>query len=959
MCALKDQDLDAEAGLEVLRRALAGRYLLKREVGRGATARVYLADDLKHDRPVALKVLRSEFVGRVGGERFLREILLEARLQHPNIIPLYDSGEAERVLYCVMPYVEGESLRSRLRRERQLPVPDALSIARDVASALAFAHGRGIVHRDIKPENILLSGDRALVADFGIARAIVAAAGDERLTEDGLAVGTPLYMSPEQAGAGGDIDGRSDVYALGCVVYEMLGGEPPFTGSTPQGVMLRHLHDRPMPLTTLRPTLPEHVSEAVDTALAKVPADRFASALEFWRALDTAGTRSSTTTRAPSWPRWRRWAVAAAAAAGAVGVWWLAARDGTLDSHRIVVFPLRDHGPSASDVAGEDVATYIGHVLEGSDPLKWEEARDLVPSGTVPAGDLTAEQASRIARSRDARFYLDGSVLREPDSVRVVLRLFDVAGDSLMRRAGRSAGTGTSAARLGALAVADLLPALLEPGRKVDVGGLAERKPAAIAAFLQGERAYRRMRFPEALDFYRTAVENDSLFALAAVHGGHAASWLGRSAEALELTARAERHLDLLPPRYAEFVRGWSHYLAGRADSAHAHLRRAVELRPTWSEGWMALGELYYHLLPDQGPLDSLAESAFAEAHRLDDEFTPARYHLTELALLRGDLPRATALAAAFRRSARDSSEAASLLLMLRCAEGGIDAEGWRAAASRDHVGVMNAGATLLPAAGLSHCAEQAFEGVLASESADRSLRANALFAVHALRLRRGEYRAAKALAATEDGRQFRLDRLFLLEAAAGIAYGAEAADLARAQGSDFGAMSSPLLWARGIWEARRGAPAAAAVIASLLASRADSTGQRTDRLFADVVAAHAALAAGDTAVAVERLAALRPAAVLEDLAWSLWEPLGLERLTLAEIAYARGDYREAIRLATLLDSPAPLAYIFYRPMSLQLRLQAARALDRADLVRIYEARLSALGQPEVREADDRSLELR
>jgi serine/threonine-protein kinase len=211
---LKDQDLGAEATLGVLRRALAGRYLLKREVGRGATAHVYLADDLKHDRPVAVKVLRSALVGRVGVERFLREIRLEARLQHPNIISLYDSGEAEQVLYCVMPYVEGESLRSRLKREGQLPLAETLSITRDVASALAFAHGRGIVHRDVKPENILLSGDRALVADFGIARAI-AAAGDERLTEDGLAVGTPVYMSPEQAGAGPTIDGRSDIYALG------------------------------------------------------------------------------------------------------------------------------------------------------------------------------------------------------------------------------------------------------------------------------------------------------------------------------------------------------------------------------------------------------------------------------------------------------------------------------------------------------------------------------------------------------------------------------------------------------------------------------------------------------------------------------------------------------------------------------------------------------------------------
>jgi tRNA A-37 threonylcarbamoyl transferase component Bud32 len=952
---LKDQDLGAEATLGVLRRALAGRYLLKREVGRGATAHVYLADDLKHDRPVAVKVLRSALVGRVGVERFLREIRLEARLQHPNIISLYDSGEAEQVPYCVMPYVEGESLRSRLKREGQLPLAETLSITRDVASALAFAHGRGIVHRDVKPENILLSGDRALVADFGIARAI-AAAGDERLTEDGMAVGTPVYMSPEQAGAGPTIDGRSDIYALGCVVYEMLGGEPPFIGQTVQNVLMRHLHEQPTPLGTLRPTLPPHVSEAVGRALAKVPADRYSSALEFSRALEAPGTASGGAAAARGRVRWWQ-AAAGVAALAALGVWWAASRGEPLDSNRVVVFPLRDHGQAATDASGEDVATYIGHVLDGSDPLRWEEGRDRVPGGAA-AEDLSAREASRLAGSRGAGFYVDGSVLRDADSVTVVLRLFDVKGDSMVSRAGRSAGAGYSAARLGALAVADLLPALLAPGRKVDVGGLGERRPAAIAAFLQGERAYRRMRFAEALGLYRRAVEEDSLFALAAVKGAQAASWLDRWDEAEALTARAGRQLDLLPARYAEFVLGWTHHLAGRADSADVHLRRAVELRPTSVEGWMALGELYYHLLPDRVPLDSLAEAAFAEAHRLDAEFTPARYHLIELALVRGDLSAAQRLSAGLLRPDGDSASSGPLRLMLRCAQGGMDLEEWKAAAARGEANVMAAAATLLQSPALRRCAQGALEGVLANDSAARVYRANALFGLHALHLSQGRYTDAKALAATEDGRRFRLDWLFLLEAAAGVAYGQEAAALARAEGGDFGTMPSPLLWARGTWEARRGDPRAAAAIASALAGRADSSGLRTDRLFADAVGAQAALAAGDTLAAQARLTALEPAADIQTIAWSLWEPLGLERLTLAEIAYARMDYAGAIRLATLLDSPAPFAYLIYRPLSLQLRIEAARKLNRADLVRTYEARLSALGHPSVPGAGDRSLEL-
>ena len=955
MCASNDQDPGAEAALEVLRRALAGRYLLKQEVGRGATAYVYLADDLKHDRPVAVKVLRRELVGRVGVERFLREIRLEARLQHPSIIPLYDSGDADEVTYCVMPYVEGESLRSRLRREPQLAVPEALSIARDVASALGFAHSRGIVHRDVKPENILLSGDRALVADFGVARAI-AAAGDDRLTDDGLAVGTPLYMSPEQASAGGVVDARSDVYALGCVVYEMLTGEPPFTGRTPQHVMLRHLHDSPVPLATLRPSVPPHVSQAVTTALAKVPADRFASVLDFSRALESG---IQTSGGAPPPPRSRRrwgWVLATGALAAVVGgMWWVSRPAKPLDPHRVVVFPLRDHGRADGGVSGADVATYIGHVLEGSDPLEWEEGRDLLAGNP---GDLSPARASRISRSRGARFYVDGTVLREPDSVTVLLRLFDVAGDSMVTRAGRSGEPGTSAARLGALAVAELLPRILEPGRDVDVGGLRERRPGAITAFLQGERAYRRMRFPEALEFYRRAVEDDTLFALAAVKGAQAASWLERHGEAETLTGAAEQHIRLLPARYAEFVRGWRHYLSGRADSADVHLRRAVALAPAWSEGWMALGEVYYHLLPERGPLDSLATTAFSEAQRLDEGFTPARYHAIELALVRGDLATARRLSSDLFRSARDSTNSAALLLMLRCAGGGLDGAGWRTAARSTPAAVMEAAATLLSAPALQTCAEQALKSVLASDSVPASYRANALFGLHALELSRGHSEEAARLTATSDGKTYHLDWLFLLESAAGLAFSDRAADLARMHGSDFGSMPSPLLWARGTWEARRGSPSVADTIAAILEARAEAGDRRRDRLFAEAVRAQALLARGDTLEGRARLAAMKPSAGVQEIAWSLWEPLGIERLTLAEIALARGEHAEALRLASLLDAPAPFVYLIYRPVSLQIRLQAARGLKRMDLVQAYETRMSAMGYRVEPNSEDRTLEL-
>src|SRR5437867_1720732 len=218
-------------------------------------ATVFLAADVKHRRPVALKVLHSELAAAIGAERFLREIEIAARLQHPHILPLYDSGAAQGCLYYVMPYVEGESLRERLTREKQLPLDEVLNLGREVADALSYAHGQGVVHRDIKPENILLESGHAVVSDFGIARAMEAAGGD-RLTETGLALGTPAYMSPEQAGGEPELDGRSDVYSLGCVLYEMLSGSPPFTGPTAQAILAKRLTDPAPPIRTVRDQVP-------------------------------------------------------------------------------------------------------------------------------------------------------------------------------------------------------------------------------------------------------------------------------------------------------------------------------------------------------------------------------------------------------------------------------------------------------------------------------------------------------------------------------------------------------------------------------------------------------------------------------------------------------------------------------------------------------------------------------
>ena len=301
--------------LERLQSALADRYAIERELGRGGMATVYLARDLKHGRPVALKVMRPELGSALGPDRFLREIGIAGRLQHPHILSLHDSGQAGGILYYVMPLVEGESLRARLAREIQVDVTEAVGIASQVADALIYAHAAGVLHRDIKPENILLSAGHAMVADFGIARALDTV-GSERLTETGLALGTPSYMSPEQAAGSRALDARSDLYALGCVLFEMLAGEPPFTGPTAQAIMARHAMDPVPSLHTVRSTIPAALQQVLNKALAKVPADRFATVAQFQRALASA-LQAPQDSRQPS--RWWRRVVLGLAVAAVVG----------------------------------------------------------------------------------------------------------------------------------------------------------------------------------------------------------------------------------------------------------------------------------------------------------------------------------------------------------------------------------------------------------------------------------------------------------------------------------------------------------------------------------------------------------------------------------------------------------------------------------------------------------------
>jgi tetratricopeptide (TPR) repeat protein len=927
-----------------LRAALAERYEIGRELGRGGMSWVYLARDLRHQRDVAVKILRPDLAFSLGTDRFLREIRIEATLQHPHILPLHDSGIGNGLLYYVMPFVPGETLRGRLAREKQLPVGDALRIAREVADALGYAHSHNVVHRDIKPGNILLSAGHAVVADFGIARAITAATGDQ-VTEAGIALGTPEYMSPEQATGEIGVDGRTDLYALGCVLYEMLTGEPPFRGRTVQATLARHLHDPPPPLRVIRPQVPPAVEQAVMTALAKIPADRFATADDFVRALEDDGGRPR-----PTWPRtrpaWRKAlpALVVLAILAGLGVWRLGTdRWPSLDPNRVMVFPLHEAGaPSAVEGSGEAVATYIGYGLEGAAPLRWLEAQDFVSEGEA-ASALTVPAARRISRAQGAGYYIDGTVLTGPDSVTVVLRLHDVAGDSVLRRSGASSRSAdASPPQLGLRAVGELLPAILEPGRKVDLTPLLERSPRAIAHFLQGERAYRAMRFTAALELYQRALEEDSALAIAALKGAASANWLEAPGEDARLVALALARERDLPPRQALFARGLRDYVDGKADSAVSYLSRAAAGDSTWSEAWMVLGEVYYHLVPRRAAIDSLAESAFARAHGADSSFTPPIYHLAEIALRRGDASAAGRLLARLQRADPDSTFSRPLALMQQCVREGPGTVPWAQAAERAPTEVL-AVANALGARGANPpCARAGFTAVLASSHVESHW--GALLALQSLLAAMGRVSEVDSLleAAQQAGLPGR--SLYLLDAAAGgSGFERQAAALALERGRQYEAMPSANLWLLGEWEARLGSLENLESIEKEVGRRAATSGQRTDSLFARILAGQTARKRGDSTSALALLQRLTPSAKAGELTWQPWEAMAGERLALGEMLLAAGRASEADTAVTELDSHRAVVYLLYLPATLELRARAAESMGRPEIAARYRQRLTAL----------------
>ncbi len=579
--------------------ALADRYRIERELGQGGMATVYLAEDIKHHRKVAVKVLRPELAAVLGPERFLREIETTANLRHPHILPLYDSGEADGFLYYVMPLVEGESLRARLDRQQQLPIDDALGIAREIADALGYAHQRGIIHRDIKPENILLEGSHAVVADFGIARAITSA-GAEKLTATGLSVGTPLYMSPEQAAGDANLDGRSDLYALGCVLYEMLGGQAPFTGPTAQSITRQHIMTDAPPVTNLRPTAPPALARALARSLAKNPADRFATAGELIRALTSPDQAPPGSVRSR---RARLIVAAGVLVVATMATAWALARRSNGDStgypapRSLAVMPFETVGnDTANAYFAEGIAEEVTNALAQVPGLRIAGRRSAIRfSGT----GVSAEE---VGAALDVGAVLEGTVSRAGGRIRVSAQLTS-ASDGLVLWS-------QSYARelKDVFAVQEEIAHAIAGALRVTYAGAggAGRGTIDLEAhdlYLKGLYFYRRRTstsLTQSLASLEQAVARDSTFAAAQAALAmtlltipyNSLTPMGvvlpRARDAAERAARRDPALA-----EAHTALGLAHAEAFEWADAETEFRRAIELDPNGAEAPYRLGHMF------------------------------------------------------------------------------------------------------------------------------------------------------------------------------------------------------------------------------------------------------------------------------------------------------------------------------------------------------------------------------
>jgi tetratricopeptide (TPR) repeat protein len=626
--------------LASLQAALADRYRIERELGRGGMATVYLAHDLRHDRPVALKVLRPELAATLGPDRFLHEIRIAAGLQHPHILPVFDSGDAAGQLWYTMPYVEGETLRQRLLREKQLPLDDARRIALQVLSALEYAHGHGVIHRDVKPENILLEDDQAVLADLGIARA-VGAVGEDRLTETGLSLGTPAYMSPEQACAEPNIDRRTDIYSLGSVLYEMLAGEPPYTGPTPQVIVARRLTEPPPRLRTIRDA-PESLEQAIHRALARNAADRFATARDFARAITAAGTTApepvgGRPARFVSWRGAPKALVGALLLALVLGLAWIAYRRAApsvapVSASRLAVLPFAVRGSESFSYLAEGMVDLLSRDLDGAGDLRTIDAGTILTASARNSRDgeaLDVERGRTVARTVGAGLYVLGSIHAVGGRVRIQAALYD--GADARGGAQTQATVEGDSTRL--FELVDRLSAqlLVKRGRGTvtrlaETAAITTRSLIALKAYLDGEHRLRAAslqpaRIDSAITMFQQAIAEDSTFALAQYRLAVAAGWANRHGLATAAARRALTLSERLTERDRRLLTAYIDFRQGAANSAERQYRAILHDYPDDLEALFQLADVLFNYNPLRGRPRGEARELFNQVLDLDPGF--------------------------------------------------------------------------------------------------------------------------------------------------------------------------------------------------------------------------------------------------------------------------------------------------------------------------------------------------
>ncbi|MBI3981931.1 MAG: protein kinase [Gemmatimonadetes bacterium] len=601
-------------------------------------SRVFLATEASLRRSVVIKILPPEFASDVSAARFTQEIELAAHLQHPNILPVLSAGASEGLLYYIMPYVTGESLRHRLTREGKLSLADAARILHEVADALTHAHGQGVIHRDIKPENILLEGGHAVLTDFGVSRALAASRSGGALTETGMAVGTPGYMSPEQVAGERNVDARVDVYALAVVGYEMLAGKPPFEGPTAQAVLAAHLTEPPRPIRQLRPDVPPRLEAALATALAKTPDERYRSAAEF---RDAIGIGLATEAGVPR----RRVVIGAAAAIAVVivAVTMLARRDSTsgpLDANVVTMLPFRVSGADPSlEYLREGMVDLLAAKLTGEGGPRAVDPRTALAAwrraGGSTENDLTQDEAVQVARGLRSGRVLLGEIVGTGQRLVINASLVPVTGLARPERTSIE-GSPDSLLPLVDHLAARLLALDAGEGQRLDVA--TSTSLPALRAYLDGRAAYRRGRYLDAIGQFERALALDSGFALASMGLYSTAFWVtGRGDAVLRALRLGTTHRERLGARDRLLLAAW----AGPGYPAPSTERelleaweRAVEAMPDQPEVWYWAGDQLFHVgsTLDIGDWRERARDAFERAAAFDSTFSGPLQHLTDVA---------------------------------------------------------------------------------------------------------------------------------------------------------------------------------------------------------------------------------------------------------------------------------------------------------------------------------------